>query len=128
MVLGLIVGVLLLLFLLGWVATVYMPARLFRHPESRDVLIGSGGLVAAGKFMSWQMMGASIQAVRYDPADPAHCFAGASRARACMACREPWRHWFPFPKPTMPMPAEWLRFSTTNSNGLAEGISIIVTK
>jgi hypothetical protein len=69
-VLGIMFGGLLFLFLICWIAAVYLPVRMLQHPTSRDVFIGSGGLVSAGKFSSWQLLGASIKGVRYEPADP----------------------------------------------------------
>jgi hypothetical protein len=65
-----IAGAILAPFFLCWLAAVYLPARLLRHPTSRDVYIGSEGFVAAGKFTCWQMLGASLKSVRYEPADP----------------------------------------------------------
>ena len=70
MTLSIMIGVTVSLFLLFWLAAVYLPVRLLRHPSSRDVYIGTGGLVAAGKFQSWEMLGSRIKFIRYDPADP----------------------------------------------------------
>lgn len=70
MVLSIMLGVVVSLFGLFWLAAVYLPVRLLRHPSSREVFIGTGGLVAAGKFQSWEMLGSRIKFIRYDPADP----------------------------------------------------------
>jgi hypothetical protein len=63
-------GALLFVFLLFWLVAVYLPVRLLRHPASREVFISAGGLVAAGKFQSWEMLGSKIKFVQYAPADP----------------------------------------------------------
>jgi len=70
MILSIMTGVMVSLFLLFWFVAVYLPVRLLSHPSSRDVFIGSGGLVSAGKFQSWEMLGSRIKFIRYDPADP----------------------------------------------------------
>jgi hypothetical protein len=70
MILSIMLGVVVGLFLLLWFVAVYLPVRLLRHPSSREVFIGTGGLVAAGKFQSWEMLGSRIKFVRYEPADP----------------------------------------------------------
>jgi hypothetical protein len=69
-VVGILFGFLALMFFICWFAIVYLPVKMVRHPGSRDVFIGSGGAVSAGKFYSWQMMGGVIKSVRYEPADP----------------------------------------------------------
>ncbi len=58
--------------LIGFLASLvfYLPLRRMRHPQSRDVYIGLGGLIFAGKFASWEVMGASLQKVFYEPGDP----------------------------------------------------------
>ena len=70
MVLSIMLGVVISLFGLFWLVAVYLPVRLLRHPSSREVFIGTGGLVAAGKFQSWEMLGSKIKFIRYDPSDP----------------------------------------------------------
>ena len=69
-VIGVVLGIVFGLFLLFWFIIIYLPERILRHPTSRDVFIGSGGLISAGRFQSWQIMGASLKTVRYEPADP----------------------------------------------------------
>jgi hypothetical protein len=64
-----ILGTLALCGWLSWLA-LYGPVRRLRHLANREVCIGFGGLVAAGKFSSWEVLGASLECVRYEPGDP----------------------------------------------------------
>jgi hypothetical protein len=58
------------LFGFAWLVMIYLPIRSLRHPTTRAVFIGIGGVIANGKFSSWELLGASLLGVTYEPADP----------------------------------------------------------
>jgi hypothetical protein len=66
-----VVGATLLgLFGFAWLVMIYLPIRSLRHPTSRAVYIGIGGVIANGKLSDWELLGASLLGVTYEPADP----------------------------------------------------------